>query len=118
MYIFFLLFFVYILYVGPLCCASTSYYRTNWQTCPNAADGSLSVISSCSSCAAYQCIDWTMGSQAMLQRQELYFNNSGDSVFFAVGSYGTDDSRAGKCYRISSPSIDRDIIAQVLDSLL
>ena len=99
--------------IGPLCCASTSYYRTNWQSCSNAADGSLSAISSCSSCAAYQCIDWTVGSHGMRQREEVYFNNSGDSVYFAVGSYGYDDSRAGKCYRISSPSIDRDVIAQV-----
>jgi len=72
-------------------------------------------MTSCATCAAYQCLDWTAGSAGMQYREESYFNNSGDSVYFGVGSYGNDAKRAGKCYRITTDSIDRDLIVQVVN---
>lgn len=53
-----------------------------------------------------------MGSQLMQQREDEYKNATGDSVYFAVGSFGTDNSKGGLCYRITIPDSNRDIIAQ------
>ena len=55
---------IYALFVtGPLCCAQTSYYQTNWQTCGNAADyTTANPVQSCGTCLSYSCIDWVVGS--------------------------------------------------------
>jgi len=95
----------------PLCCDTTSY-ASSWTYCNSAAGLSMS---SCSTCAAYQCIDWTAGSVAMQAREASYLAATGDSVYFGVGSYGNDQSRAGKCYRITASGVDRDLIVQVVN---
>jgi hypothetical protein len=94
----------------PLCCAATSYASTNWGNC--AASASTSQSADCSQCIAFQCIDWTAGSVGMKGREATYASRTGDNVFFGVGSYGNDQTRAGKCYRITASNLDRDIIVQ------
>lgn len=82
--------------------------------CLNAAVYSSDVVvSTCSTCFSYQCIDWVMGSAGMKAREDSYNMANKDSVYFAVGAYGSDPSRGGLCYRITVPGTDRDIIAQV-----
>ena len=99
----------------PLCCAHMSYYQeSNWQSCIQASDTSVNFATNCSTCLAYQCIDWTTGSIGMRLREQTYSTTTRDNVYFAVGSYGTDNARAGNCYRIKTDSIDRDIIMQVV----
>ena len=99
-----------------LCCASSSYYRSSsWQSCSAANDPTVGEITSCTDCFAYQCIDWTVGSRAMRTREANFYNETGQMVYFAVGSFGNDPSIGGQCYRISTDSIDRDIIMQVID---
>ena len=95
----------------PLCCSTVSY-AGSWSYCNSAAGLSMT---SCATCAAYQCIDWTAGSAAMQAREQSYFAATGDAVYFGVGSYGNDQTRAGKCYRISASGIDRDLIVQVVN---
>jgi hypothetical protein len=52
----------------------------------------------------------------MASREEEYFQLSGDSVYFAVGSLSGlkgPSTTAGLCYRVTASNIERDIIAQV-----
>ena len=51
----------------------------------------------------------------MQAREQSYFAATGDAVYFGVGSYGNDQTRAGKCYRISARDIDRDLIVRVVN---
>jgi hypothetical protein len=37
-------------------------------------------------------------------------------VYFGVGSYGNDKSRAGLCYRLKTSSIEKDLIIQVINN--
>jgi hypothetical protein len=61
-----------------LCCASSSYYRSTWQSCSAASDPSDDEITSCKDCYAYQCIDWTVGSAGMQARETNFFNATGN----------------------------------------
>ena len=49
----------------------------------------------------------------MVQREQDFLRETNESVTFAVGSFGNDNSRAGLCYRIKSDQATQDIIAQV-----
>ena len=66
-------------------------------------------------CVSYQCIDWTIGSVANKVREESFYQRTGQQVYFGVGSYGNNASRAGQCYRISVSSVSRDILVQVVN---
>jgi len=106
----------------PLCCQDT-YYHINdaWKNCENAADASLiksphGPFTNCSTCLAYQCVDWTAGSVGMKQRQKAFFERTGVDVYFGVGSYGDDVSRGGLCYRLGVMNTSRDIIVQVIST--
>ena len=98
------------------CCADTHYADWEWPYCSNAADPLVNAnITSCGQCMSYQCLDWVVLSKGMQRREEQYYNRtSGDSVYFGVGSYGSDGSRAGLCYRITATGVDRDLIVQVI----
>ena len=49
-----------------------------------------------------------------MQARELqYLQETKESVFFAVGSYGNDPKRAGMCYRMKLRGVKSDIIMQV-----
>lgn len=97
----------------PLCCSSTDYSDT-WKECNDAADTTLGYIGSCSKCLSYQCMDWTLGSKGMRERQLSYYDTTGDDVYFAVGSYGRLNTRAGNCYRLDVEGVGKDIIFQVI----
>ena len=101
---------------SKLCCAETPYADWVWPYCKNAADKSANKnVTTCDACMSYQCLDWMVLSHGMTVREQQYFNRTnGDSVYFGVGSYGNDPSRAGLCYRISATGVDRDLIVQVI----
>lgn len=98
-----------------LCCDTTDYSKSNYLYCINGKDFPTNPVSSCATCVSYQCIDWTVGSKANKAREASFFSATGQSVYFAVGSYGSNPSGGGLCYRLSSDSIDRDIILQVVN---
>ena len=97
-----------------LCCSGTDYSKINYYNCESGVLP-LAPISTCATCVAYQCIDWTLGSAANAAREADYFAQTGDSVYFGVGSYSNRTSYAGLCLRVSSASIDRDLIVQIVD---
>jgi hypothetical protein len=51
----------------------------------------------------------------MHARQQSFFAATADNVYFGVGSYGNDQTRAGLCYRITASGVDRDLIVQVVN---
>lgn len=51
----------------------------------------------------------------MQLRQASFLNSTGEKVYLAVGSYSIDPSLAGLCFRVTTDTIDRDIIMQVID---
>jgi hypothetical protein len=99
--------------IGPLCCAQTSYYQADWQSCNDAADFTSTAVQTCATCLSYACIDWVVGSAAMTQREADYYRETNDSVYFAVGAFGNDSSKAGLCYRITTAESPVPLIAQV-----
>jgi len=100
--------------VDPLCCSNTVYEAWQWPYCKNAANVSSQSVTSCSACTAYQCVDWNVLSSAMQEREANFLIETGEKVYFGVGSYGNDLSRAGLCYRLTVNGIDRDLIVQVI----
>eukprot|EP01035_Chromulina_nebulosa_P014268 gene14268-18900_t len=50
----------------------------------------------------------------MVQREQDFLRETNESVTFAVGSFGNDNSRAGLCYRIKTEQATQDVIAQVI----
>ena len=64
---------------------------------------------------SYQCIDWTIGSNANAIREASFFQRTGQSVYFGVGSYGNNATRAGFCYRIKLSSVIKDVVIQVVN---
>ena len=87
---------------GEMCCEYTPYGpASKWRACNNAANPSLGNVRTCDTCLSYQCLDWTAGSAAMQKREASFAANSGIQVYFAVGSYSNDPTRAGLCYRLN-----------------
>ena len=100
-----------------LCCADTDYSKTNFLYCANGKDFSSAPISSCASCVSYQCIDWTFGSAANTVREATFFQETNEKVYFGVGSYSSANTDpGGLCYRITTSSLDRDLIVQIVNS--
>ena len=97
-----------------LCCLSTDYSQTDFHNCESGVISS-GPIASCATCVAYQCIDWDIGSAANTAREAEYFAQTGDKVYFGVAAYSNRTTSAGLCYRVTSPSIDRDLIVQIVD---
>lgn len=58
---------------GEVCCTENRY--GDWKNCKNAAG--LYGENSCSSCVAYQCIDWSLGSKWMQYREWMFWNWTG-----------------------------------------
>eukprot|EP01038_Epipyxis_sp_PR26KG_P006175 gene6175-8505_t len=97
----------------PLCCSTEPYYYFPWTECQNSAN--RFDITSCDTCFDYSCVDWIMGSHAMKQKEASFNATTGQKVYFAVGSYAYDTTRAGLCYRMTVQGLDRDIIGQVIN---
>ncbi|CAE7800392.1 Dnah7 [Symbiodinium sp. KB8] len=69
--------------------------------------------------ATYACLDWTFGSAAMRSGEAQFQQQTGEKVYFGVGTYGTttDPQRGlGACYRLKVEGVDRDIIAQSVNT--
>eukprot|EP00439_Symbiodinium_sp_Y106_P029566 s3648_g3.t1 len=69
--------------------------------------------------ATYACLDWTFGSTAMRSGEAQFQQQTGEKVYFGVGTYGTttDPQRGlGACYRLKVEGVDRDIIAQSVNT--
>lgn len=98
-----------------LCCNNTDY-SLNYLNCINGKDFPTSPISNCATCVAYQCLDWTIGSSANTARERDFFSSTGQLVYFGVGSSGSYPAGGGLCYRLTTDSIDRDVIIQVVNS--
>jgi len=69
----------------------------------------------CADCLSYQCIDWTIGSASNNARQAAFKVRTKQDVYFGVGSYGNDMTRAGYCYRLQVSNVNKDIIVQVVN---
>jgi len=69
----------------------------------------------CNTCMAYQCLDWTVGSRTNAQREAAFRARTGQDVYFGVGSYGDNMTRAGYCYRLTVTNVLKDIIVQVVN---
>jgi len=48
----------------------------------------------------------------MKEREKDFLARTGNNVYLGVGSYGNDNTRGGKCYRISARGIEKDLIVQ------
>jgi len=51
----------------------------------------------------------------MISRAAAFKQLTGNDVIFGVGSYGNDQTRAGKCYRITTRVGFKDLIVQVVN---
>jgi hypothetical protein len=96
---------------ADVCCGSTTY--SNWVYCSTGAG--LWGWKDCSQCASYQCIDWSVGSKLMTQRESSFKSSSKLDVYLGVGSYGNNNARAGKCYRLSVNGVAKDLIVQAVN---
>mmetsp|Transcript_1124 Transcript_1124/g.2146 ORF Transcript_1124/g.2146 Transcript_1124/m.2146 type:complete len:353 (-) Transcript_1124:410-1468(-) len=69
--------------------------------------------------SAYACLDWTFGSAALRGAESQFRQQTGEQVYFGVGTYGTtaDKQRGlGACYRLKVDGVDKDIIAQSINT--
>mmetsp|Transcript_90854 Transcript_90854/g.261784 ORF Transcript_90854/g.261784 Transcript_90854/m.261784 type:complete len:361 (-) Transcript_90854:263-1345(-) len=84
----------------------TGYY------CPPDMDGGAGDM-------AYACLDWTFGSTAMKAAEAEFLAETGDDVFFGIGTYGTSadpQSGLGACFRLRVQGMKKDIIAQSINT--
>eukprot|EP01035_Chromulina_nebulosa_P039828 gene39828-53860_t len=88
---------------------------TNLNCCLNydyAADGKAA---GCETPTGDRMKDWTIGSTSNFARQAAFKARTRQDVYFGVGSYGNNMTRAGYCYRLSLTSVTKDIIVQVVN---
>eukprot|EP01064_Diplonema_japonicum_P018896 TRINITY_DN27593_c0_g1_i1.p1 TRINITY_DN27593_c0_g1~~TRINITY_DN27593_c0_g1_i1.p1 ORF type:complete len:333 (+),score=30.61 TRINITY_DN27593_c0_g1_i1:72-1070(+) len=69
-------------------------------------------------CEAFACMDWTFGSTYMRAAEHEFNKTENLSVYFGVGSFGSDDpmSGLGMCLRLAVEGVDRDIIVQSINT--
>lgn len=91
------------------------------QWCPNGAQGPSGYLmptvcdpkASSAKTVAYACMDWSVGSGAMLQAAAAEGLNS--THFFGVGSFGTGGSNMGKCYEVELAGLQVKGLLQVVN---
>eukprot|EP00931_Biecheleriopsis_adriatica_P052560 TRINITY_DN3059_c0_g1_i1.p1 TRINITY_DN3059_c0_g1~~TRINITY_DN3059_c0_g1_i1.p1 ORF type:complete len:397 (-),score=63.18 TRINITY_DN3059_c0_g1_i1:72-1205(-) len=69
--------------------------------------------------STFACMDWTQGSSAMQMAESNFLNRSGEDVYLGVGTYGISDDPQrglGACYRLQVDGVDKDIIAQSINT--
>jgi len=69
----------------------------------------------CPADTTYACMDWTFGSSAMRAAEARH----GGDVYFGVGTFGIDSDPQrglGACYRLKVEGVDKDIIAQSINT--
>jgi hypothetical protein len=62
---------------------------------------------------AYACMDWNVGSAAMVSAQVKASMNG--THFFGVGSFGGDGTNMGKCYEVSLSNVQQKGLFQVIN---
>ena len=96
---------------GAVCSAGT---QTGYLCPPSPeGEGKGAVLS------AFACLDWSFGSKAMRAAEAAFAAEAHDSVYFGVGTFGTHDDEQmglGACYRLTVDGVDRDIIAQSVNT--
>eukprot|EP01038_Epipyxis_sp_PR26KG_P006407 gene6407-8818_t len=101
---------------GAMCCEDQVY--SDWQVCSTWLMNQ-DTPTTCSTCEAFSCIDWSMGSYNMKVKEADFKKQNAQNVYFAVGAIGdvtTSTDKAGFCYRLTIKGVNRDIIAQVIDA--
>jgi hypothetical protein len=64
-------------------------------------------------------MDWSFASTAMRSAEEKFTARTGEKVFLGVGTYGVEGDAQrglGNCYRMTVEGVDRDIIAQSINT--
>lgn len=67
----------------------------------------------------FACMDWTFGSSAMRMAEASFNKLNNEDVYFGVGTYGTaadPQDGLGACYRLRVKGVDKDIIAQSINT--
>ena len=67
----------------------------------------------------FACMDWTFGSAAMRAAEMAFAQRTNDAVYFGVGTFGTSDDPQrglGACYRLRVDGVDKDILAQSVNT--
>jgi len=83
--------------------------QTGYFCPPDGANGDLT----------FACMDWSFGSTAMTAAEASFKAASGEDVYFGVGTFGTDNDTQhglGACYRLNVKGVDKDIIAQSINT--
>ena len=76
--------------------------------------GGRAIGSACFNGPDYMCVDWSLGSERMYLAQYKYMRETGENVFFGVGSYGPPSSQnMGKCFKFYVENQPTPFIAQV-----
>jgi len=65
--------------------------------------------------ATFACMDWTFGSTAMLAAEAAFHQRTGEDVYLGVGTWGSAEG-LGACYRLKVEDVDKEIIAQSLNT--
>jgi hypothetical protein len=69
--------------------------------------------------ATFACMDWSFASSSMKAAEEAFKARTGNDVYLGVGTYGVDNDQQrglGNCYRMTVEGVDRDIIAQSINT--
>jgi hypothetical protein len=64
------------------------------------------------------CIDWSLGSKSMLKAEAAFNSREKDSIYFGIGTYGTNDAQRGlgACFRLKVDTLDRDLLVQSVNT--
>lgn len=68
---------------------------------------------------SFGCLDWTFGSISMIAAENNFNKQTGDNVYFGVGTYGTSSDPQqglGACYRLKVDTMDRELIVQSINT--
>jgi len=69
--------------------------------------------------STFACMDWTQGSSAMRQAEAAFLSRTGEEAYLGVGTYGISNDPQqglGACYRLRVDGVDKDIIAQSINT--
>lgn len=65
---------------------------------------------------AYACVDWSVGSKLWTTQQAAYKTRTGEDVIFGVGTFGSQKSDLGKCFRLEVEGLTSHLIVQSINT--
>lgn len=96
---------------GSWQCASKGY------NCQSASDAFGGGGACCTSQEhVYACVDWSVGSQLWITQQSVYKTRTGEDVVFGVGTFGSQNSDMGKCFRLEVEGMSSPLIVQSVNT--